>query len=169
MKSPNSSTHSMVKQPLMCHILLLAALVAVSNSWADPVWHCSRHGDASKGNVIAQADQFSIASMGNTEEVIGVSIRDLMDVYSGVPVKIGGEPLSACFFSGNDAITAPALKSLGLQVTAIQALARKSTIVQSHLYMVSDEKSMQTCIGKHFPAVGYLSKPTETARLMPCF
>ena len=107
--------------------------------------------------------------MGNSDEVISVSILDLMDVYSGTPVKVGGQSLSACFISGNDAVTATALKSLGLKASAAQALARKSTIVQSHLYGVTDEKGMQTCIAKHFPAVGYLSVPTATAQLMPCF
>lgn len=148
---------------------LLISVLAIANCWADPVWHCSRHARATKVEVLSQADQFSMASMGNSDEVIGVSILDLMDVYSGTPVKVGGQALSACFISGNDAITAPAMKSLGLQASAAQALARKSTIVQSHLYRVTDEIGMQNCIGKHFPAVGYLSEPTETAHLMPCF
>jgi hypothetical protein len=148
---------------------LLITVLAVSHCWADPVWHCSRQVGATKAKSLSQADQFSMASMGNSDEVISVSILDLMDVYSGTPVKVGGQSLSACFISGNDAVTATALKSLGLKASAAQALARKSTIVQSHLYGVTDEKSMQTCIAKHFPAVGYLSEPTETAHLMPCF
>jgi len=169
MESPNFFFQSMAMLPNIRRMFLLVALVAVSSSWADAVWHCSRHGGASQGNVGDQANHFSIASMRSTEEVIGISIRDLMDVYSGAPVIVGGEALSACLMSGSDAVTAPALKSLGLQASAIQALARKSTIVQSHLYVVSDEKSMQACIAKHFPAVGYLSKPTETEHLTPCF
>jgi hypothetical protein len=144
-------------------------LLGLGNCWADPVWHCSRNGGASKGNVLAQADHFSIASMGQSEEVIGVSIRDLIDIYTGVPVKIGGKPLSACFISGHDAITVSALTSLGLKASVIQALGRKSTIVQSHLFMVSDEVSMQNCIAKHFPAVGYLAKTTETEHITTCF
>ena len=148
---------------------LLITVLAVSHCWADTVWHCSRLAGATKAKALSQADQFSMASMGNSDEVIGVSILDLMDVYSGTPVKVGGQALSACFVLGNDAITASALKSLGLKASAAQALARKSTIVQSHLYRVTDEKSMQTCIAKHFPAVGYLSEPTETEHLMPCF
>ena len=148
---------------------LLISVLAVCHCWANPVWHCSRLAGATKAKLLSQADQFSMASMGNSDEVIGVSILDLMDVYSGTPVKVGGQALSACFISENDAITAPALNSLGLKASAAQALARKSTIVQSHLYRVTDEIGMKNCIAKHFPAVGYLSEPTETAHLMPCF
>ena len=169
MKSHDSCIHHAAVRLLVCRFFWLAALLGASTSWADPVWHCSRQGASLNANAISQDDQFFIASMSNPQEVIGVSIRDLMDVYSGVPVKVGGQVLSACFRSANDADTAPALKALGLQASAIQALARKSNIVQSHLYVVADESSMQSCIGKHFPAVGYLSKPTETQHLMPCF
>ena len=145
------------------------AFYLATNCWAEPIWHCSRNTGAVKDDVVSQSNQFAIASMGNSEVVIGVSISDLIDVYGGIRVNIGGEPLSACFISGHDEFTASALKSLGLQPSAIQALARKSTIVQSHLYMVTDEKQMRACIERHFPAVGYLSTPTETERLMPCF
>lgn len=169
MNSLQTSIRSISVLPSISRLLLLVVLLGVGNCWADPVWHCSRNGGASKDNVLAQADQFSIASMGQSEEVIGVSIRDLIDIYTGVPVKIGGKPLSACFISGHDAITVSALTSLGLKTSVIQALGRKSTIVQSHLFMVSDEVSMQTCIAKHFPAVGYLSKPTETEHVTTCF
>jgi hypothetical protein len=154
---------------MICKILLLTSLVGVSNCWAEPVWHCSRSADASRTIEVAQADQFSIASLGSSEKVIGVSIRDLIDVFAGVPVKIGGETLSACFMSGNDSVTVTALTSLGLRASTIQSLARRSSIVQNHLFMVSDEINMQKCIAKHFPAVGYLSLPTETAHVMPCF
>jgi hypothetical protein len=169
MKSQNTSTHGIAALHSICKFFLFVLLVGVNNCWADPVWHCSRNGEQSKGDILAQAEQFSLASMGSSEDVIGVSIRDLIDVYSGARVKIGGEPLSACFISGEDAVTASALQSLGLKPTAIQAMARKSTIVHSHLYQTTDEAQMKTCMAKHFPAVGYLSEPTETVHFMPCF
>jgi hypothetical protein len=172
MKSQNTSTLGIAAlrgSRKINKAVLLVVLLWGSQCWADPVWHCSRNGLTSKGNILAQAEQFSLASMGSSEDVIGVSIRDLIDVYSGTHVKVGGEPLSACFISGEDTMTASALKSLGLKPVAIQALARKSTIVQSHLYLVTDEVQMKTCIAKHFPAVGYLSEPTETEHFMPCF
>jgi hypothetical protein len=148
---------------------LFLTFYLATHCWAEPIWHCSRNTGGSRDEVVSQANQFSLASMGSSEDVIGVSISDLIDVYGGTRVSIGGEPLSACFMSGYDALTSSALKSLGLQPSAIQALARKSTIVQSHLYLVTDEKQMQTCIERHFPAVGYLASPVETERMMPCF
>ena len=169
MKSQNTSTPGFAALHRICKFFLFILLLGVNNCWADPVWHCSRNGEQSKGDILAQADQFSLASMGSSEDVIGVSIRDLIDVYSGRPVKIGGEALSACFISGENAGTVSALQSLGLKPAAIQALARKSTIVQSNLYLATDEVQMKTCIAKHFPAVGYLSEPTETVHFMPCF
>ena len=107
--------------------------------------------------------------MSSAPDVIGVSIRDLIDIYSGVPVRVGDLPLSACFMPGRNQLSLAALQSLGLQSTAIQALARKSAIVQSNLHLVTDEQQMQTCISRHFPAVGYLSQPVNTEKILPCF
>jgi hypothetical protein len=115
------------------------------------------------------SEQFSLASMSSVPDVIGVSIRDLIDIYSGVPVRVGDLPLSACFIPGQDPLSLAALKSLGLQTPAIQALARKSALVQSNLYLVTDEQQMHACISRHFPAVGYLSKPVNTDKILPCF
>jgi hypothetical protein len=61
------------------------------------------------------------------------------------------------------------MKSLGIQTGAIQSMARGSSIVQSNLKMVNDEKQMITCIGKNFPAVGYLLKETDSERVSTCF
>jgi hypothetical protein len=119
--------------------------------------------------VADASEQFSLASMSSAPDVIGVSIRDLIDIYSGVPVRVGALPLSACFMPGQDALSLAALQSLGLQPSAIQALARKSSIVQSNLHLVTDEQQMSACISRHFPAVGYLSKPVDTDKVLPCF
>jgi hypothetical protein len=110
-----------------------------------------------------------LLSFNSSAEVIGVSISDLIDVYSGIPVRIGGMPLSACFMSGNDTLSKTALTSLGLQLSTIQALSKKSAIVQTNLHLVATEGQMVLCIEKHFPAVGYLNEPKETNKLQPCF
>lgn len=138
---------------------------------ADPIWHCSR--TTPDGEEVAslqlQENQFSIASFNASVNTIGVSISDLIDIYSGVSVRIGGLPLSACFMTGNETITTTALTSLGLQPTVIQALARKSSIIQSNLYAVSTNTQMIACIAQHFPAVGYLEEASSTDKVQPCF
>lgn len=148
----------------------ICIILNISTAKADAVWHCSRSSNASvQSSAIDVQDQFSLASMGTSEDVIGISVRDLIDVYSGVPVRVGGRLLSACFLPIEHAETESALSSLGLQAAAIQALARKSAIIQSNLHMVTDEQQMLSCIDRHFPAVGYISKATETDKVMPCF
>jgi hypothetical protein len=149
---------------------ILFSLLALSSAWADPIWHCSRNvPEQNTMNSQAHSEEFSIASFNSSAEVIGVSISDLIDVYSGIPVRIGGMPLSACFMSGNDTLSKTALTSLGLQLSTIQALSKKSAIVQTNLHLVATEGQMVLCIEKHFPAVGYLNEPKETNKLQPCF
>lgn len=149
----------------------VACILTVTSVCADPVWHCSRNRNDDRAAMALpeREDQFSLASFSSSTEVISVSVRDLIDIYTGTPVRIGGIPLSACFLSGNDSLTMVALTSLGIKQSTIEALARKSSIVQSNLYYVSDEAQMSTCIGKNFPAVGYISIPTETDKVTPCF
>lgn len=149
----------------------ITLLFVVSNTWADPIWQCSRTQEqqAQSPHTSKADDQFSIASFGNSSDVIGVSIRDLIDIYSGTPVRIGGLPLSACFMLGDGTLSQTALTSLGLKSQTIQALARKSSIVQNNLFYVSNEEQMLSCIAKNFPAVGYLSAPTEDTNSLPCF
>jgi hypothetical protein len=137
----------------------------------DPIWHCSRlaAGAEQTGATQAQENQFSVASFSASTDTIGVSIGDLIDIYSGVAVSVGGLPLSACFISGNEEITTVALTSLGLKPSVIQALARKSSIVQSHLFAVTTNKQMLNCIAQNFPAVGYLEEVSTTDKVNPCF
>jgi hypothetical protein len=150
--------------------LLFYAVVLCMPAWSDPVWHCSRNtADSTQTISAAQESQFSIASLNASAEVIAVSINDLIDVYSGVPVRLGGAPLSACFMPSNQELTSSALTSLGLQTPTTQALARKSSIIQSHLFFVTNEKQMMACISKNYPAVGYLQEPANTNDVSPCF
>lgn len=150
--------------------LLIPLLFTSIYAFADPVWHCSRHTNNQIDLSSSESsNEFSIASFSSSTNVIGVSISDLIDVYSGIPVRIGGLPLSACFMLGNESTTSAALTSLGLKPTAIQALAKKSAIIQSHLYSARNNKQMLDCIAQHFPAVGYMSEPFETESVQPCF
>ena len=151
---------------------LLCTLAFSCPALADPVWHCSRNAPIAERTSSAhqaQENEFSISSFNSSADVIGISISDLIDIYSGVPVRIGGLPLSACFMPSDQGLTSVALTSLGLHASTIQALARKSSIVQNNLHSVTTPKQMVTCIAQHFPAVGYLDEPTETAEVQPCF
>jgi hypothetical protein len=139
------------------------------------VWHCSRQTDLDQSGAGSyQAEQsrddtFQIASMSVNTDVIGITLRDLMDVYAGVPVRIGGKPLTACFNNNNEPSSTEALSSLGLNANAMSALSRKSAIVRSQLKWVSDEDDMMHCISRNFPAVGYFTAPQDTAEVSPCF
>ena len=143
----------------------------LGQAMADTVWHCSKSDESRQtaSSEISLADQFSIASMSSTNAVVGVSIRDLIDIYSGVSVYVGGLPLSACFIPSNEKMSKDALLSLGLQPSVIQTLSRRSAIVESHLYVTSSAEQMLQCIERHYPAVGYLPEATETAVVAPCF
>ncbi len=150
--------------------IIFSAVVVCMSAWSDPVWHCSRNStDSTQTISAAQENQFSIASLNSSADVIAVSINDLIDIYSGVSVRLGGVPLSACFMPSNQELTSSALTSLGLQTPTIQALARKSSIIQSHLFFVTNENQMMACISKNYPAVGYLAGPTSTDDVSPCF
>jgi hypothetical protein len=54
------------------------------------VWHCSRNSNDADVAVAApaQQDQFSIESLNSSADVIGASVRDLIDIYTGTPVRI---------------------------------------------------------------------------------
>ena len=151
----------------------LAALAVLPlPAGAQALWHCSRTP------VVAWAleqrpnpgDVFTLAGeQGMADDVIRISLRDLIDVYSGVSVRLSGQPLSACFMPVNDAVTVNTLRALGLSTDVLSALARKSAIAQNHLYRVTDEVEMQACITRHQPAVGYLTQAQTNKQLAPCF
>jgi hypothetical protein len=149
----------------------IASILAATSALASPVWHCSRsaYNDPNFASTPAKDEQFSIASFNSSADVIGVSVRDLIDIYTGTPVRIGGLSLSACFLMGHEMLTTNALTSLGINLNSIQALARKNNIVNNNLYYVNNETQMVACIAQNFPAVGYLSKPNDTEKIQPCF
>lgn len=138
---------------------------------AESIWHCSRLPKSATEEVAQEntSNQFSLASTSASPDIINISVRDLIDVYSGRPVKVSGEPLSACFLVGNNEISKKILTNLGLNQAVIQSLSKKSSIVQSKLFWVSDDAEMEDCIVKHFPAVGYLANPTSNSAIEPCF
>ena len=152
-------------------ILLSLGITCVQFSTAETIWHCSRVKETISTHAKKEPDahNFNIASLGNTTAVIEISGRDLIDVYSGKPVRVSGEPLSACFLIGNNKVSSEALLSLGLKSSVIQSIARKSANVQAQLYWVSDEEDMMRCISKHFPAVGYLSNQVSNESMDSCF
>lgn len=153
-----------------CGLGAMVATLALP-ALAETVWHCSRAPalDVAIDNRPDPGDLFTLAGQGGADDVIRISVRDLIDVYSGVNVRLSGVPLSACFMPVNDATTVKALRALGLSADVLSALARKSAIAQSHLYRVSDETEMKVCIARHQPAVGYLSRAQSTEQLAPCF
>jgi hypothetical protein len=150
--------------------LLCTLLLSTSQTFAEPIWHCSRTALAEKDALFKDdKNQFSIASQSASEGVIGVSLNDLIDVYSGARISISGLPLSACFMTEEEQLTSEALSSLGHETAIIKALSKKSSIVQSNIHQVSNAKQMIACIEKNFPAVGYLDRPIETEAIQPCF
>jgi hypothetical protein len=157
----------MIRQCL-CGGLLWALLGTVH---AESVWHCSRTPriDVATDPRADPGDVFKLAEQGPEVDVIRISLRDLIDAYSGISVRLSGVPLSACFMPVNEPTTAKALHALGLHEDVFSALARNSAIAKNHLYRVTDEAEMRACITRHQPAVGYLSDTHTTEQLAPCF
>ena len=152
--------------------VILAGLMALGLPvWANAVWHCSRTPvvDVATDNRPDPGDLFTLAEQGVADDVIRISVRDLIDVYSGASVRLSGVPLSACFMPVNDLVTGKTLRALGLSADVLSALARKSAIAKSHLYRVTDEEEMKACIARNHPAVGYLTQAQVTEKLAPCF
>ena len=152
----------------LCLVLAMVLSGAVS---AGTVWHCSRIPviDVAIDNRLDPGDVFNLAGNNGVDDVIRISVRDLIDVYSGISVRLSGVPLSACFMPANDAQTVSALRALGLSEDVFSALARNSAITKNHLYRVTDEAEMRACIQRHQPAVGYLKQTQITEHVAPCF
>lgn len=152
-----------------------ACLLLAGASQAQSVWHCSKHADASlmgeAGQLAEPADHdtFQIAALSNHVDVIGITLRDLMDVYAGVPVRISGEPLTACFNNDSSSGNLEALSSLGLNPNVMTALARDASLVRSQLVAVNNPAHMQSCIERHYPAVGYFTQALDSNQISPCF
>lgn len=152
--------------------VMLAGLMALGLPvGANAVWHCSRTPVVSVAtdNRPDPGDLFTLAEQGVADDVIRISVRDLIAVYSGESVRLSGAPLSACFKPVNDPVTGKTLRALGLNADVLSALARKSAIAKSHLYRVTNEEEMKACIARNYPAVGYLNQEQVTEQLAPCF
>lgn len=133
---------------------------------AHAIWHCSRNEATQQAATeLNLQDEFKLSSM----DTIGVTLDDLMRVYSGQDIWIGNLPLIACFMPGQETLSQNIFKSLGLKGYILKKLSVKSAIVQGQLVTVSDEEQMQLCMGKHFPSFGYLSHETVTEKFAPCF
>jgi hypothetical protein len=148
-----------------CVFIFCWSWFASAIALADPVWHCSR----SDLQVADASNNFSLAALDVERQVIHISLRDLYAIYQGAPVQVSGYRVSACFMSGNDATTLQAMKSLGVNMSTVQSLSRKSLISSNHLYTVRNEQEMTACLAKHHPAIGYLPQATHTEAAGPCF
>jgi hypothetical protein len=102
-------------------------------------------------------------------DTIGVTLTDLVNVYSGKDVRIGNMPLMGCFMPGQDDLSKDILQSLDLKPYVLQKLSVKSTIVLGQLVSVTDEEQMQSCLSAHFPSFGYLSSEVISEKFAPCF
>lgn len=116
-------------------------------------------------NAMAEQDEFKLSSL----DTIGVTLTDLLNVYSGKDVSIGGIPLVGCYMPGQEALSKDILQSFDLKPHVLQKLSAKNTIAQSSVVNVVDETQMQACIESHFPAFGYLSREIISEKIAPCF
>lgn len=147
-------------------LAMLFMSAAGKSAFADPVWHCSR----SDVQIADASNDFTLAALTLEREVIRVALRDLHAVYQGVPVRMNaGLPLSACVVGNNSTLTTSALQSLGVTQATLKALAQQNSLNKSNIHVVKDEDAMLSCITKNHPAIGYLSKTTQTEAVGPCF
>lgn len=139
-------------------------------------WHCSKHPaspdfDLAAANSPHQApgdkDLFDLTPAHTG--TVGVSLPDLIDAYSGRPVTMGSQQLTACFMIGQTALNQSAHERVGLHWPTLQLQQRSNNLRYSHIRMVQSETEMLQCIANHYPAVGYLSHPTNTPTVGPCF
>ena len=157
-------------------VLLCCLLGFVAPSQAETaIWHCSRN--TPPATITSQNDHvdpgqngdFYLAAFNADVDVISISIADLIDIYGGKRVTLGKMELSACFIPGQNELSTLALKSLGINGATAQILSKKNSLIQTNLYLVTNEQQMEHCIATHFPAVGYFNKPRENEEVAPCF
>lgn len=130
------------------------------------IWHCSRNlPEPPSANALAPQDEFKLSSL----DTIGVTLTDLLNVYIGKDVLIGGLPLVGCYMPGQEALSKDILKSLDLKSHVLQKLSAKNAIAQGQVITVIDETQMQACLESHFPAFGYLSSEVISEKIAPCF
>ena len=133
-------------------------------------WHCSKHPNAPALNLANAAEQDDLFNLSTAHPgVVGLTLPDLIEVFKGHPVQMGQRQLTACFLSGKHPLNQSALERVGLQWTSLEHLRRLSANQQNHVQMVHSEAEMLQCIANNYPSVGYVSQPTETPALAPCF
>lgn len=143
-------------------LMLFTFTVSTAPVMAHPIWHCSR----SNFQVANAEDNFTLAALSYEREIIRISLRDLHAVYNGSTVRMSGGPvLSACLIAGSTELTTAALDSIGSK----QHKSSSTLSQHPHIYIVEDEASVSTCITKHHPAIGYLSKVVASEDVGPCF
>lgn len=144
--------------------LLMDLAHAQNLSQPRAIWHCSRNLPEPH-SAMAEQDEFKLSSL----DTIGVTLTDLLNVYIGKDVSIGGLPLIGCYMPGQEALSKDILKSLDLKSHVLQKLSAKNAIAQGQVITVIDETQMQACLESHFPAFGYLPTETITEKFAPCF
>ena len=152
------------------YFLMVACLATPLPLRAEPVveavWHCTRNAVGESTPNDDELDPGFDVSGNNT---IGVTLNDLIAVYSGYPLRVAGKPLFACFMPGDEALSLDALDSMGFNASALQILARRSAIVQRQLEIVTSEAQMLLCMERNAPAFGYLPGPVINTSVAPCF
>jgi hypothetical protein len=117
------------------------------------VWHCSKQtalSDVASPVSMAQTapeDTFQIASMSIDANVIGLTLRDIMDVYSGVPVRVSGRPLTACFINDQSNAGREMLEALGLNASTMSGQTATATRTFG-LASMSQQRSAQSGTGR---------------------
>jgi hypothetical protein len=166
--------HRALKMFALCWLVfesacLQAAQTEIKGS-ESAIWYCSRL--KLDGRIVTSSSDaenfFELASFSDEPGVISISVGDLLNAYTGVPVQLGKMKLTACFIDDEN-LTQAALDSLGMSAVASAELAKETSIVHNHLIKVSSEKQMLKCIARHFPAVGYLGHFIENEESAPCF
>lgn len=139
-------------------------------------WHCSKHPTPPDFDLAAASTAHPALGANDLFDLtpaqtgtVGVSLPDLIDAYSGRPVQMGSQQLTACFMAGQTALNQSAHERVGLHWPTLQLQQRRNHVRYSHIRMVQSETEMLQCIANHYPAVGYLSHPTNTPTVGPCF
>jgi hypothetical protein len=139
------------------------------------IWHCSKLSavqaatHTSQATKVDTANDFTLAAYAADDDVISVSLPEILDVYSGRRVTLGHMELSACLLQGQNELTQQALNSLGINAATARILAKKNSLIQTNLFVVANEEQMVQCISRHFPSVGYLARRFENTEMAPCF
>ena len=155
-----------VLNPLLITICLFQCQARADAT--EPIWHCSRPAAIEASTQNKEAD-FLASDSAIANGMISVTLDDLYASYAGYPIRISGKPLFACFMPGEEELSLQALSGLGASSAAMQMLSRRSAIVQRNLKLVTDEDEMLSCMEKHVPAFGYLSKTVSNQKVAPCF